>query len=82
MATQFGSRSDQNLRLKARAKQFSCYMLLLGKIESADTFAPSSAIIVQNKDDLSIPLLLEQLPSAREFRDAINSLSNEQKRYR
>merc|ERR1719375_821199 len=38
-------------------------------------------MIARNKDELTIPLLLEQLPSAKEFRDAIASLSPEQQRF-
>ena len=37
--------------------------------------------LAQNKDDLTIPLNLEQLPTARAFRDAIESLSPEQQRF-
>ena len=33
------------------------------------------------KDDLVIPLLLEELPTAKEFKDAIQSLSEEQQRF-
>ena len=33
------------------------------------------------KDDLIIPLLLEELPTAKEFKDAIKSLSEEQQRF-
>jgi hypothetical protein len=32
----------------------------------------------QNKDDVVIPLLLENLPSAKEFKDAVDSMSPEQ----
>ena len=56
-------------------------MLLVGKIASAATFEPTHATIVQNKDDVLIPLLLEQIPSAKAFRDAIESLSPEQQRF-
>jgi ubiquitin len=38
-------------------------------------------IIVQNKDDILIPLELETIPSAKEFKDAIGSLSPEQQRF-
>lgn len=80
VAHQFsGSRED--LTLVARARQFSSYILLLGRIASADTFQPSHAIIVQNKDVIEIPLDLEQIPTPKEFRDAIESLSPEQQRF-
>ena len=37
--------------------------------------------ILQNKDEICIPLLLEQIPTAAEFRDAIESLSPEQQAF-
>jgi hypothetical protein len=35
----------------------------VGKISGPDSFAPEHAIILQNKDELMLPLLLEQLPT-------------------
>jgi hypothetical protein len=78
---QFSHQTDASLRLTARARQFSSFVLLVGKIASADTFEPTHATIVQNKDDVLVPLLLEQIPSAKAFRDAIESLSPEQQRF-
>mmetsp|Transcript_34571 Transcript_34571/g.60814 ORF Transcript_34571/g.60814 Transcript_34571/m.60814 type:complete len:439 (-) Transcript_34571:212-1528(-) len=45
------------------------------------TLDPKDAIIVQNKDELLIPLLLDELPTAKEFKDAVKSLSPEQQRF-
>ena len=56
-------------------------MLLVGKIVAADTFDPVSAILVQNRDDLRIPLDLETVPTPKEFKDAIESLSPEQQQF-
>ncbi len=78
---QFSGRSELSLNLVARARQFSSFILLVGRIASADTFEPRFGIIVQNKDLLSIPLMLEQIPTPKEFRDAIESLSPEQQRF-
>jgi hypothetical protein len=64
--------------LTARARQFSSYILLLGRISSHDVFDPQYATIVQNKDDLEIPLMLETIPSPKEFKERIWSLSPEQ----
>mmetsp|Transcript_28390 Transcript_28390/g.69103 ORF Transcript_28390/g.69103 Transcript_28390/m.69103 type:complete len:970 (+) Transcript_28390:77-2986(+) len=75
------SSSGPSLQLTARARQFSSFMLLLGRIGPNHTFQPQHAIVVQNKDDLVIPLLLEQLPTPKEFRDAVESLSPEQRRF-
>mmetsp|Transcript_21420 Transcript_21420/g.25796 ORF Transcript_21420/g.25796 Transcript_21420/m.25796 type:complete len:1044 (-) Transcript_21420:378-3509(-) len=68
------------LTVKAHARQFSTYMILLGAMESANTFAPKHACILQNKDILRIPLNLEPMPTPKEFEDSIESLSPEQQR--
>ncbi len=78
---QFSNQPAPPLSLIARARQFSSFLLLVGRIASADTFQPRHGIIIQNKDVLKIPLMLEQIPSAAEFRDAIESLSPEQQRF-
>jgi hypothetical protein len=54
---------------------------MVGRITGAHTFDPKFAMIVQNKDDLRIPLLLETIPTPKEFADAIASLSPEQQRF-
>jgi len=78
----FGASSEQqSLTLSVRARQFSCFMLLIGRLGPNNTFQPQHAMIVRNKDELTIPLMLETLPSAAEFRDAIASLSPEQQRF-
>ncbi len=78
---QFSGSGQLSLQLIARARQFSNFILLVGRLSSADTFEPKIGVIVQNKDLLKIPLLLEQIPTPREFRDAIESLSPEQQRF-
>jgi hypothetical protein len=69
------------LKLRAEARQFSSYIVLVGRITSATTFDPKYGMIVQNKDEVVIPLELETIPSAKEFKDAISSLSPEQQRF-
>ena len=81
VAHRFSGETGQSLALVARARQFSSFILLVGRIASADTFEPRQAVIVQNKDVVEIPLLLEQIPTPKEFRDAIESLSPEQQRF-
>ena len=76
-----GESALTQLCLTARARQFSCFMVLLGRMGPDQTFQPKHAITLQNKDDLSIPLELEALPTPKEFRDAIESLSPEQQRF-
>eukprot|EP00026_Physarum_polycephalum_P002207 Phypoly_transcript_02212.p1 GENE.Phypoly_transcript_02212~~Phypoly_transcript_02212.p1 ORF type:complete len:944 (+),score=196.07 Phypoly_transcript_02212:68-2899(+) len=78
---QFAGYSGTELSLYARARQFSSFILLVGRIVSADLFEPKYATIIQNKDELKIPLLLETIPTPKEFKDAIASLSPEQQRF-
>lgn len=77
----FSGQVASQLSLVARARQFSSFIMLVGKVISADKFDPKAAIIIQNKDDLKIPLMLEQVPTAQEFNAAISSLSPEQQRF-
>merc|ERR1711962_882433 len=81
VANKFAHQSGIDLQLVAHARQFSCFMLLLGRIGSSNTFEPKHAILIENKDDLRIPILLEQLPTPKEFKDAIESLSPEQQKF-
>ena len=82
MNCRFGASSSQpRHQLTARARQFSSFMLVIGTISGPDTFEPREAIIVSNKDELFLPLILEELPTAKAFKDAISSLSAEQRRF-
>ena len=56
-------------------------LVLVGRIVSADTFNPKYAAIVQNKDELTIPLDMSTIPTPKEFKDAIVSLSPEQQQF-
>jgi len=75
-----GSDSRNRYQLVARARQFSCFLLMVGTV-GPDSFDPQDAIILQNKDEVLIPLLLNELPTAKDFKDAIVSLSPEQQRF-
>lgn len=78
---QFSGATGPQLSLVAKARQFSSMIVMIGRITAADTFDPKHAIIVQNKDELTIPLELSTIPTPKEFRDAIESLSPEQQRF-
>ena len=67
--------------LVARAHQFSSFMLVIGRMRGSSDFLPKQAIILHNKDEVLIPLLTSVLPSAKEFRDSIASLSPEQQEF-
>ena len=77
----FSTEAMPRLSLVGRARQFSGFVMMVGAIGGADLFLPQHAMIVQNKDDLKLPLLLEEIPTPKEFKDAIESLSPEQQRF-
>ncbi len=56
------------LSLSARARQFSSFLVLVGRVSGAGLFDPQFGMIVQNKDEVTIPLDLETIPSAGEFK--------------
>lgn len=77
----FSGQSGTKLSLVSRARQFSSMLVLVGRIASARSFEPKYAAIIQNKDELSIPLDLSTIPTPKEFKDAIESLSPEQQAF-
>jgi hypothetical protein len=77
----FSGEPVPQLQLISEARQFSGYIVMIGRIQSATVFEPKYAMIVQNKDEVTIPLDLEQIPTPKEFKDAIRSLSPEQQRF-
>jgi len=81
MQNRFQDYAVGSTHLAARARQFSSFLVLVGTIAGPNKFVPKNAIILQNKDEVLIPLLTEVLPSAREFKDAIASLSPEQQEF-
>merc|ERR1719491_1234203 len=81
LSHKFSGESGASLSLVSRARQFSSFIVLVGRISSANTFDPKYAAIVQNKDELKIPLDLSTIPTPKEFKDAIESLSPEQQNF-
>ena len=79
--SEFGGAKGLQLSLNARARQFSSFLVLVGRIGGPGLFDPQFGMIVQNKDDIHIPLDLETIPSAGEFKDAISSISPEQQAF-
>lgn len=65
---QFSGYSGVQLSLVARARQFSSFIVMVGRIVSADMFEPKYAMIVKDKDEVRIPLNAETIPSAKEFK--------------
>jgi hypothetical protein len=77
MQHQFRSEPQAEFNIACRARQFSSFLVIVGTMMGPDKFDPKDAIILQNKDEVLIPLLMNILPSAKEFKDAIASLSPE-----
>lgn len=73
--------TSPSVRLNARARQFSSFVLLVGTMTNQNHLQPKDAIILRNKDEVHIPLLLNEIPTATEFKNAIGSLSPEQQRF-
>jgi len=102
IAHKFSGVDNASLNLVARARQFSSFIVLIGRIASADLFEPKYgprhsrdlfsfertriylyhlAMIVKDRDEFTVPLSLETIPTPKEFKDAIESLSPEQQRF-
>jgi hypothetical protein len=79
--TSNSSSSTSTHRLVARARQFSSFILIIGNMTNVSTLNPKDAIIITNKDEVIVSLLLYELPTAKVFTDAIQSLSPEQQRF-
>jgi hypothetical protein len=77
----FSDQLSRDTMLVSRARQFSSFIVLVGRISSARAFEPKHAAIVQNKDELKIPLDLSTIPTPKEFKNAIESLSPEQRAF-
>lgn len=75
------SHSRPMLQLRAKARQFSSFVLMVGSIASKEEFKPSAALIVSNQAELVMMLDVSTVPTAKEFKDAIASLSPEQQRF-
>eukprot|EP01060_Flectonema_neradi_P028022 TRINITY_DN376_c0_g1_i1.p1 TRINITY_DN376_c0_g1~~TRINITY_DN376_c0_g1_i1.p1 ORF type:complete len:897 (+),score=225.27 TRINITY_DN376_c0_g1_i1:77-2767(+) len=70
-----------NYNLVASGRQFCGYVMVLGRIGGSDSFLPEHAIIIKDKSTLTIPLLMEEVPSSKQFKSAVESLSPEQQRF-
>lgn len=77
--SKLGGKPEYNIA--CRARQFCSFILIIGTMSGYDTFEPKDAIVIQNKDEVLIPLLTTILPSIKEFNDAIISLSPEQQTF-
>ncbi len=77
----FSNREAPKISLHARASQFSSFIVLVGRIIGPTMFDPKYGVILKDKDDLKIPLNFETIPSAKEFKESISSISEEQQRF-
>mmetsp|Transcript_18486 Transcript_18486/g.59612 ORF Transcript_18486/g.59612 Transcript_18486/m.59612 type:complete len:777 (+) Transcript_18486:1-2331(+) len=77
----FAEDPPSSLAVKASARQFSSFLLVLGSVLPGSSIEPSHAVVVKNRDELTIPLVLDALPSPKAFDDAIQGLSPEQRQF-
>jgi hypothetical protein len=75
---QWAGTGQPTLRVVAQARQCSNFIVLVGCLLLANELKPKYGMIVRNKDEITIPLDLQQIPTPKQFRDAIESLSPEQ----
>ena len=55
--------------------------MLSAWVVGPDSFDPTYSMIVRNKDEFTLPLDFETIPTPKEFKDAIASLSPEQQEF-
>lgn len=79
--TSFEGSTPDRLSLCARARPFSSFILGIGTVIGEGLVDLKHALIVANEEEWNISLLLETIPTAKEFKDAIESLSPEQQRF-
>jgi hypothetical protein len=73
--------SSSTLHLHARARQFSSFILLCGSIIGKGELLPTHALYVANKTELDVVLETTALPSAKAFKEAVESMSPEMQRF-
>jgi len=76
-----GAPEGSTFALAARARQFCSFVVVVGTLSAHDTMTPTHAFLVKNRDEVRAPLELATLPTAGEFRDAVQSLSPEQQAF-
>ena len=76
-----GKVTNSDFSIQTRARQFSSFILMIGTVPTCKKFDVKHAIIIKDKDDLKIPLIMETIPTAKEFKEAISSMSPEQQRF-
>lgn len=81
MQNQFASDVGVSLSLTARTRQFSSYILVLGTLLNNRELQPKAAILLQNKDEILLSVLTETIPTPKEFKERISSISPEMQRF-
>ncbi len=74
-----GGEPSREATVTVRTRQFGMCIVVLGRLEPKNRLVPEHSVIVQSRQTLEIPLRLEVLPSQGEFRDAVASMSREQR---
>jgi hypothetical protein len=81
MRFQVGDEEQQpKAALSIAARHFGAVIVVMGRLEG-ERMMGQHAVLVRDRQTLEIPLLLEVLPTQKEFRDAISGLSREQRTF-
>ena len=73
--------SSSHLSLFATSFPYSEFILLIGRCISKNHISFENAIFLSNKDEIEILLQVESLPTPKEFKKSISSISNEQQEF-
>ena len=72
---------EEKYELLCQSSNLGCYIILLGKIWGRDRLDVTHGMIVSGREMVRIPLELSGLPSPKEFKDNVESLSPIQKEF-
>jgi hypothetical protein len=75
------SHKSIGLSITAAARQFSSYIILIGRILSNNEFQPEHGILLKDNDRVKIPLYLEMIANQKTFKRALKTLSKTQQAF-
>ena len=78
---QEGDIEEENYELLCQSSNLGCYVILLGKIFGRDRLDVTHGMVVSGRELLHIPLEMSGLPSPKEFKDNVGSLSDKQREF-
>jgi len=77
----FPEQGDPVIQLAARAQRFGSMIVMAGQCFASGEVLPQHAFIARSRDELLLPLELSCHADHKEFKDAVQALSPEQKQF-